>query len=50
MGDEGGNDVEETSGYEKSGVRLALFGVKELMTVSLLPRSGVVPPVSGMVY
>ena len=29
MGDEDENDVEDTSGYEKSGVQLAWFGSED---------------------
>jgi len=49
MGDEDENDVEDTSGYEKSGVRLAWLGWEDLVSVLLHAGSGVVPAVSGMV-
>jgi hypothetical protein len=48
MGDEGGNDMEDTSGYEKSGVRLARLGLEDLVSVCLPAGLGVVPAVSGM--
>jgi len=32
-GDEDGNDMEDTSGYEKSGVRLASLGLEDLVSV-----------------
>jgi len=49
MGDEDENDMEDTSGYEKSGVRLAWLGLEDLVPVLLPPGSGLVPAVSGMV-
>jgi len=49
MGDEDENDVEDTSGPEKSGVRLAWLGVEDLVLVLLTAGSGLVPAVSGMV-
>jgi len=33
MGDENENDVEDTSGYEKSRVRLARLGWEDLVSV-----------------
>ena len=48
-GDEDENDMEDTSGYEKSGVRLASLGCEYLVSVILHAGSGVVPAVSGMV-
>jgi len=50
MGDEDENDVEDTSGYEKSGVRLARLGWEDLVSVLLHARSGLVPAVLGMVH
>jgi len=49
MGDEDENDMEDTSGYEKPGVRLATLGWEDL--VSVLVRTGLelVPAISGMV-
>jgi hypothetical protein len=44
-----GTKMEDTSGYEKSGVRLARVGVADLVSVFLPAGSGVVPAVSGMV-
>ena len=35
MGDEDENDVEDTSGYEKSGVGLARLGWEDLVLVLL---------------
>jgi len=49
MGDADENDVEDTSGYVKSGVRLTWLGWEELVLVLLHAGSGLVPPVSGMV-
>jgi len=49
MGDEDENDMEDTSGYDKSGVRLAWLGLKDLVSVLLAAGSGLVPAVSGMV-
>jgi len=49
MGDEDENNMEDTSGYEKSGVRLAWLGLKDLVSVLLPAGSGLVPAVSGMV-
>jgi len=55
-GDENESDMEDTSGYEKSGVRLASLGVEEtwlgledLVSVLLPAGSGLVPAVLGMV-
>ena len=49
MGDENGNNVEDTSGYEMSVVPLASLALEDLVSVFLPPGSGVVPAVSGMV-
>jgi len=49
MGDEDENNVEDTSGYEKSGVRLASLSWEDLVLVLLHAGSGLVPAVSGMV-
>jgi len=49
MGDEDDNDIEDTSGYEKSGVRLAWLGLEDLVSVLLPAWSGLVPAVSRMV-
>jgi len=43
------NDVENTSGYEKPGVRPARLGWEELVSVYLHTRSGLVPSVLGKV-
>jgi len=48
MGDEDGNNVEDTSGYERSGVRLACLCWEDLVSVSLQAGSGLIPAVSGM--
>jgi len=49
MGDEDENDMEDTSGYEKSGVRPASLGWEDHESVLLHAGSGLVPSVSGMV-
>jgi len=49
MGDEDENDVEDTSGYDKSGVWLAWLGWEDLISVLLHAWSGLVSAVSGMV-
>jgi len=49
MGDEDENDMEVTSGYEKSGVQLAWLGWEDLVSVLVRVRSGLVASVSGMV-
>jgi len=49
MGDEDENDMEDTSGYEKSGVRLAWLGSEDLISVIVPGGSGLVPAISGMV-
>jgi len=49
MGDEDENNVEDTSGYEKSGVRLAWLGLEDLISVLLHAGVGLGPAVSGMV-
>jgi len=41
--------MEDTSGYDKSGVRLTWLGVEDFLSVLLPPGSGVVPAISGMV-
>jgi len=45
MGVEDANDVEDTSGYEKSGVPLASLGGKDLISVLIYAGSGLVPAV-----
>jgi len=49
MGDEDENDVEDKSGYEKSGVRLAWLGWEDLISVVLHAGSGLIPAVPWMV-
>jgi len=49
MGDADENDMEDTSGNEKSGVRFARLGLGDLVSVLLPAGSGLVPAVSGMV-
>jgi len=49
MGDEDENDLEDTVGYEQSGVRLAWLGCEDHVWVLVRARSGLVPAVSGMV-
>jgi len=48
-GDVDENDVEDTSGYEKSGVRLALLGWEDLVSVKLHTGLRLVPTITGMV-
>jgi len=50
IGDEDGNDMEDTSRYENSRVRHAWLGWEDLVSVFLPAASGVVPAVSGKVY
>jgi hypothetical protein len=45
MRDEDKNVVEDTSGYVKSGVRLARLGWEDLVSALLHARWGLVPPV-----
>jgi len=49
MGDEHKNVVEDTSRYEKSGVRLPWFGLEDLILVYLHARSGLINAVLRMV-
>jgi hypothetical protein len=49
MGDEDGNDMEDTSRYEKSGLRLALLDLEDLVSVFSLAGWGGVPAASRMV-
>jgi len=49
MGDEDENGMEDTSGYEKSGVRLASLGWEELVLVLVRAGSGLVPAISRLV-
>jgi len=49
MGDKDADDMEDTSGYEKSGLRLAWLGSEELILLYLDDTLGLVPAVSGMV-
>jgi len=49
MGDEDGNNVEEPSGYEISGVWLAWVYWQDLISVLSPAGSGVVPVIPGMV-
>jgi len=49
MGDGDENDMENTSGYEKSGVRLAWLGLEDPVSVILPTGSGLVSAISGMV-
>jgi len=50
MCDEDENDVEDTSGYDKFGVRLAWLDWEDLISVLLHSGSGLVPAVSRMVH
>jgi len=45
MGDEDENDVEDTSGYEKSGVQPAWLGWEDLVAVQLNTGLGLVPAI-----
>ena len=49
MGEEDENDMEDTSGYEKSRLRLAWLGSEDLVLVLLPSGSELVPAISGMV-
>jgi len=49
MGDVDGRNMDDMSGYEKSGVRLAWLGVDDLVLVKPHAGSWVVPAISGMV-
>jgi len=49
MGDEDENDMEDTSGYEKSGVRLASLGWEDHGSVLVHAGLGLIPAISGMV-
>ena len=49
MGDEDENDMEDTSSYGKAGVRLAWWGLEDLVSVLLPAGLGLVSAVSGMV-
>jgi hypothetical protein len=49
IGDEDGYDMEDTSGNEDSGVRVARVGLEDLVSVLLPTRSGITPAVSGMI-
>jgi len=49
MGDADENDMEDTSGYEKSAERPARLGLDDLVSVFLPAGSRLVPAVSGMV-
>jgi hypothetical protein len=42
------NDVDDTSGYGKSGVPFAWLGLEDLLSVYLHARSGLVPAISGI--
>jgi hypothetical protein len=49
MGDEDENDMEDMSGYEKSGPELAGLGLEAIVSVLLPAGSGLIPAISGMV-
>jgi len=49
MEDEYENNMEETSSYEKSGVRLAWLGLEDLVSVLVPTRLGLEPAISAMV-
>ena len=48
MVDQDGNDMEDTSGNEKAGVRLAWLGLEEFASVLLHAGLGVLPAASGL--
>jgi hypothetical protein len=48
IGDKDEDDMENTSGYEKSRVRLARLGLEDVISVLLLAISELVPAVSGI--
>jgi len=50
MGNEDENDMEDTSGYEKSGVQLAWLSLEDLVSKLLPAGSGLLPAVPGMVH
>jgi len=49
MGDVDKNDVDDTSGYEKSGVRLARLGWEDLISMLVHAGPEPIPGVSGMI-
>jgi hypothetical protein len=49
MGDEDENNMEDTSGYEKSVVRIDRWGLDDFVLGLLPTGSGLVPAVSGIV-
>jgi len=49
MGDEDENDMEDMSGYEISGVRLASLALEDLVSMLLPAGSGLIPAISRMV-
>jgi len=49
MGDEDRNNVEDMSGYEKAGVRVASLGLVYLVLVEYHDGSGLIPTASGIV-
>jgi hypothetical protein len=49
MGDEDETDMENMSGYEKSGVQHARLGLEDPVSVILPTGSELVPAISGMV-
>jgi len=48
MGDENENDMEDLTGYEQSGVRLAWLSLENFVSVLLPTGSGLVPAVLGI--
>jgi len=48
MGDENENDMEDLTGYEQSGVRLAWLSFENFVSVLLPTGSGLVPAVLGI--
>jgi hypothetical protein len=50
VGEEHENNVEDPSGYEKSGVQLARMSLDDLISLILHARLGLVPAISRMVH
>jgi len=50
LGNEDENDMEDTSGYEKSGTWLATLFIEDLVSVLLPTRAGFVPAILQIVY
>jgi len=48
MGDDDESDMEDMSGYDKSGLQLAGLGLEDIVSVLLPAGSGLQPAISGM--